>query len=808
MSHRSREQDQQGIVTALGHRLARAQVAHPYWFLGLGVAVTVIAGATASRLHIDSSYEALLPPDTPQLQEVNDARDRTGGSRQVVVAISGADEAARVAFGRRLLARLEGLDGVRSAELTLPVGFLRERALWLLDDGTFDDLMPALELAVERFRDGGDVRGLGLAWTRLRYALENGAMPLSQDGLMRSRDGRYLFLIIVPSISFWDPGIGAAFIRRVDAAIASADPGASGVEVELAGNIMVMQEQQQIMTRDLRNASLLALVLGVLLIAAALRRPLAPLLIGGSLLVGVIWTFAFAEIIFGRLNVITGFLVSVLIGLGIDFGIHLMVRYLEERRRDDGVTAAEATSRAVSRTFAPALTSALTTAGTFFTFAFAEFRGFSEFGVLAGIGVTLTLASSFLFLPPLLLVTQRLARSARQRSIVDALLSGRRLGVWPALVIVALFGGAAVYGAFHVRDIPFRNDFARLRGRSEATEFTRYVNANLGSGLNPAVIIVDTEDEAERAEAVVRAQAVELDRQTGGPRIRRTASIADILPHDSPHRRRALERLGQLLADPQVEARAAGDETLEAHLALARSMAAATPWSVDDIPPAFRHRFMTLDERQFIVYVWPGVENDTDLRAVAWQRELETIDARLRHIGIHALIADETSITGWVYLMVLHDGPRLLAMAFSVVLLFLLIDLRSIRRTVLVVTPLVTGMLILAGVLHLIGLELNLFNIIVLPTLIGTGIDNCVHLYHRYRSEGRGSALLVVQRTGTAAVLASTTTAVGFGSALVAHHLGLRTMGELAIIGMTATLASAILFLPSLLTLVERALRR
>ena len=118
--------------------------------------------------------------------------------------------------------------------------------------------------------------------------------------------------------------------------------------------------------------------------------------------------------------------------------------------------------------------------------------------------------------------------------------------------------------------------------------------------------------------------------------------------------------------------------------------------------------------------------------------------------------------------------------------------------------PLAVGMMIFALTLYLAKLEINLFNVIAVPSIIGIGIDNSVHIYHRYRREGLGSVIFVLRRTGFAALLASLTTAVGFGSSLISHHAGLRSLGMVAIIGIGATLIAAVVFFPSVLVLIER----
>jgi predicted RND superfamily exporter protein len=103
------------------------------------------------------------------------------------------------------------------------------------------------------------------------------------------------------------------------------------------------------------------------------------------------------------------------------------------------------------------------------------------------------------------------------------------------------------------------------------------------------------------------------------------------------------------------------------------------------------------------------------------------------------------------------------------------------------------------------GIEINMFNLIVIPSVIGIGIDNALHIYHRYLERGPGSLRFVLRHTGAAALLASLTTGVGFGSSLVSHHLGLRCLGTLAIIGISFTLISATVFFPALLALLERS---
>lgn len=791
-------------LTNIAERLVRAQLKRPILFLGVGLVVTLVMGLLASNLRLESSYEALLPAGSAEVQNADEVRARTGGTRKLVVAIEGDDPQARHAFGGELAHRLEAVDGVRRVEFEIPAGFLRDRAVWLLDDETFEEVSTSVLHAAKLAREQDDPRGLPLAFGRVRDALEGsqGAV-VSSDGVLESRDGRYSFLIVVPSISLLDYGVVQELVGEIDHVVEELEPAAAGVEVRYAGNVQVGLEQQHMMVRDLRNAAIVALLLGVLVVAIYTRSLIAPLVIGASLIAGVIWTFAISWLIFGHLNVITGFLVAVLIGLGIDFGIHLFVRYRQELCAEEP-TVDGAILRTVTGTLRPAVTGALTTAGTFLTFCFAAFRGFSEFGLIAAIGVVLTLVSSFVLLPPLLVVAAKFISSKPRAPKVTTSPRMQGFRLVAPYAVVGLFAVAAVFGAAHVIDVPYRNDFRRMGGESEATEFMEYVDSNMGGGFNPAVVIVDSVEEVAQVEAIVADRNERIAAGAEGVQIRRILSINDLMPHDVEGRTKRIEDMSRALSDPAIASLVRDDEEMTALLTVGESVLSSRPWTMEEVPEAFRRRFVTQDGSQLIVYLWPEELVSSDAQALAWESELSELQSRFDGAGVATLVVDETLIHAWVHRTVSRDGLMLLQLASVVVFILLFIDVKSYRKALLLASPLVVGVLLLVAAIELLGLELNLFNIIVLPCVIGIGIDNVVHLYHRYRREGLGSVSLVVRRTGAAALLTSLTTCVGFGSSLISNHLGLRSMGTLAIFAISATMLSSLVLFPCVLVVLER----
>jgi hypothetical protein len=106
--------------------------------------------------------------------------------------------------------------------------------------------------------------------------------------------------------------------------------------------------------------------------------------------------------------------------------------------------------------------------------------------------------------------------------------------------------------------------------------------------------------------------------------------------------------------------------------------------------------------------------------------------------------------------------------------------------------------------MEIFGWHLNFYNLVVLPTVLGIGDDSGIHIVHRYLEEGRGSIRRVLTSTGEHISVSAVTTMVGFGSLLLSTHPGLRTIGELAVLGISMTLLAALVTLPALLYWLER----
>ena len=173
----------------------------------------------------------------------------------------------------------------------------------------------------------------------------------------------------------------------------------------LSGDLVIGLAEYRLVNRDLTEVGALGafMILGVVFLYYLRLRTVFSM--GLTIGIGLAWTFALTQLMFGQLNLATGFLFTIIAGNGINFSILLMARYLEERRR--GATADAAALKAMERTWRPTLTAAGTAAAAYGALVVTEFRGFREFGWIGGLGILICWAAAYLALPPILLLVER-----------------------------------------------------------------------------------------------------------------------------------------------------------------------------------------------------------------------------------------------------------------------------------------------------------------------------------------------------------------------------------------------------------------
>jgi predicted RND superfamily exporter protein len=792
---------------ALG-ALAQGAFRRPVTVL-LGVAVTVgLALWAAARLRLDADLSRLLPPEAESVVALNALEARTGGLGAVTVALTGPEPALSRAADT-VATRLRSVPEIRAVDDRLPVAWFAERALWFAEPAALRTLADALEARTAHEKRARNPLLMDLEETppppvetaaleaelraRLgRLGLEpslGGGPDGAADGRYRSTDGRTLVLFAKPTRRATDLAFARRAVDAVDTATRAALADVPEVAYALSGRYAKRLEQQAALSADLNRASLWAFVGLVAYLAFHFRRVGAVFQVLLPLLVALTWTFGFMAMRFGTLNLLTGMTGAILLGLGIDHGIHLLGRF--EAERAAGTDAATAVDRAFGRTGRAALAAALTTVAGFGGLALSSFRGFAEFGVAAGVGSLLVVVSYALVLPAVLAVTggRRAVRAGRATAspFLASLPRTAPAVVWITLVLVA---GTLLTG----RTSTFETDFAALEDRGlPAARLDAEVNALLGHSQTPLAALARTaEDEAGVANAL-RGAAL--------PSVQFVLSLADLLPEGDIARHEARRHAMAALAGAATRVpRGALADDERARLDELRRLTRAPEPTRETLPAEARARFQPLDapaDAPGNVLVFPTVVQSDGAAVSALAQDLRGV---LGATDSRPLLAGEALVLADVLTTVEAEAPRVVALTLAIVFAVLWLLLGRIGPAAIALLVAVGTVTVSIGLAALAGQPLNYLNMIMVPVLFGVGVDAAVHLFARLE-ESPGAPLTILHDTARAVIGALVTTALGFAPLLSAHHPGLASIGWLAVVGLGVNLLLSLVLLPAMIGL-------
>nr|WP_217443485.1 MMPL family transporter [Myxococcus sp. CA051A] len=779
------------------------------WYVLLICALLAAGGmALASRLEFRGSFVELLPQGAREVQDLTRVSQKAGGDGYLVIVAKGDTPERLKAYASELKSRLEALPEVRYVEHSYDVEFFRRHGLLLLPAEKLVELRTELAARVRYERQQANPFYIDLGATPPPPTFEEIARKHSPNApvheYLANADGTEVYLMLKPMGTAGD----LSFARRfVELAMGTGRTLASerfpAVKLEATGNFQNRIEEDAVMRGDLSRAGMLSALIAVGLILLATRRIAALAVVGVPVVVGLLVTFGVAQLAIGHLNVVTGFLVAILIGLGIEYGVHLCMRYWEERRTR---SSRDALATAVRGTFSGALTSAVTNAAAFFVLLLAQFHAFNQFGFLAGLGVLLAVIAAYALGPSLLAIAERLRPARKDGAPASAETAtssatpapAREWKRWPTPVIALLALLVVGFAAFSVSIAPrlgFETDMRKLKGDSPASRLDDHVTEQLGQPLNPAIFLVDDLTQAAKVEQVI----AEVKQRNGADSVfLRTTSLNDLVPGDLERREKEIAGIRALL---QGLPEAAHEDP---RLKDFEQMVEAKPYGLDSLPVEVRRRFLATDGQGTFLLLFPSVSNyDTD-DLKRWAAQIDQVVETATARGVEMSVLDSNRIAARIFALVRGDGLLILCSAAAVVFVVILLSLRSLKRALLVTGPLFLGMTCLAGGMYLFDVQLNFINAVVLPNLLAIAVDNSIHLYHRYEEEGPGSLGKVVRHTGLAAVVATLSNAAGYGALLVANHQGLRSIGQIALLGVVCTFLGTTVFFPALLALLER----
>lgn len=617
-----------------------------------------------------------------------------------------------------------------------------------------------------------------------------------------------------------------------------------GVRIRLTGNVALEYEELKSVSQGAGLAGILALAMVTLILFTALRstRLVAACLL--TLIGGLIATAAFAAAAVGHLNLISIAFAVLYVGLGIDFAIHYVLRYRELLR--EGHEQREAIADAARDVGASLVLCAATTSLGFYAFFPTAFAGVSELGLISGTGMFIGLAYTISLLPALLTLmpidASSLPNAAKpQRSR----LLGLPLRHPRTLLVVAVILGIAALAA--VPFVEFDSNPLNLRDPStESVQTYRELLADEGdSPLTLSVLVPDAHAAATLAARLEQLEVTGRILHLGSfvprdqndklsmlrdlrfilgpdlyapghaaPATERTDRLAavqsfrsdletwlsDQTPADDSRSRELLTQLQNLEAGlaplTPSQQQAVLDEldrallgTLPGRLVRLRAALSAGSVSEQDLPASIVSRWRAKDGR-YRVEISPAYDISDRENAQAFVTGVHEVAPAATGIPVIQLGAGRAVVQAF---------QQAFASALLLISALLFILLRSVRDTLLIVTPLLLAAGLTAAASVLLGIHFNFANIIALPLLLGVGVDNGIHMVHRARSAPPPDGNLLHTSTARAVLYSGLTTTASFGNLAFSRHVGTASMGQLLTLGMLFTLLCTLILLPALL---------
>ena len=804
----------------------------------LALVVSVVGFWFARQLRIDTDFSNLVPRDYPSVQALEALRETVGSEATVDVAIVSPSFEANKAFAEQLIPRALALAPSPQAEPYLnrvdfekDTAFLEQNALYFATYAELDSLESYLRDKIRDAKLDANPFFFDLddeedeSDDETAYDPERDLQEV-YDHIIGKRypvneDSTIMALRFYPSGSQTDIGFIETLYDDLDALIVELTPTAYHPEMKVApaGRLLRQLVEVRAISDDVLGSfaagvtAVLLLVVGYffykgytaraghrfsrrVLTAQLVRIPVLAGLIGIPLLMSLSWTLGVAWFAFGKLNMMTSTLGLVLFGLGIDYGIHFYARYTEERSL--GRTAADAAESTFTSTGKAIALGAFTTAAALYVLTGADFRGFSEFGFIAGTGILFAVGAMTIVMPALLILFERyrLLNFEVGAGVRTALQGYGRIPGARGLVLGSM--GLVIAALVFLPRVGFQYDFGALDPVYEEYDAKRNLIGEVypSRGRNPAYVLVDDPSEAPAVEEAIERHA---QADTLSPTIDRAETLQERFPMVDEEQQHKLDRIAEiraLLADPFVQADT--DEGL-ARVELAAGTVQAL--TIEQLPESIRNRFISkTGELGGFIVIYPSVGLADGRASMAFADdvgEIVTEDGNTYYAGSPSIVAAD------MLRLMRSDAPWMMAGALIMVILIMWINFRAVRWVALATAPLVVGVLWMILVIELVGLQLNFYNMIVLPAILGIGNDAGVHLVHRYQEEGPGSIRRVLRYTGEHIAMGSFTTMIGFAGLLLSFHPGLHSIGELAVVGIGATLLAALLFLPAALQWLE-----
>lgn len=581
--------------------------------------------------------------------------------------------------------------------------------------------------------------------------------------------------------------------------------GEGSVNVGYTGAHVISWYDRVVMKNDMSSTFFLSFLVVMILFVVAYKNPFSFVYAAVPLILGELWTFGAAYMVIDSINVLTGVTAAIIVGLGIDFSIHIYSRFLDEYYLVSNVK--KALVKTLAETGSSTLAGGFTTAAAFSAMTLSSFKGLQEFGIVASLGILSILFSVFIILPLLFLIKKEIKKPKKLTSfglhffhpLIDKYYKHIFIGY--TVVLILFFIGAC--------NLKFNTNMRELRSMSNpGIKLQTTLTEKYGASFRPFTVVLSANSEENLAKTYE-----DFMTNLRKMNVARVESIYSIVPNTMLQR----ENLKFLVENNlpkniemnffnafDKEGLTCSEECKDYIGSLTKSLKAIKPLKLEDLAKSDMYsifvNMLNVKEGKIKIALsifpknamWNKVETDKLIMSI--QSFLDKTNNK-----------DENFVTGIKILT--NEIQRLIkdnfysssALAFFLVFLIVYFHYKSLNLTLISFLPLVSGLIAMLGMLKLTNQDITLFNFIATPMLIGIGIDDGIHIFDRFLASGKQDITDTVVHTGKAITFTSLTTIIGFGSLFVSHFEGFASLGLTTIYGVFFCWFSSLIYFPSFL---------
>ncbi|NUU99929.1 hypothetical protein XO12_07450 [Marinitoga sp. 1154] len=821
--------------------------------------LTIIFLALAVTLQIRPGFLDLLPDNDPYVKVYKDATKSFKSVDSVIIGIEGKRENI-ISYVEDISEKLKGMDHIDAIYYKNPVDFISKNIFLLSPDEEQDFLkklytsydltsfFEALNVMFKEPENGYKITEQDRK--QFEYLLKSmydffNEIENSNEEKIRekffnmlfgekyliTKDGTFGLIIIRPSISSNDIKKVVTLVNSIEKNVKK-EAKKFNVKAGLTGTLVIARDEMIVTERDMAVATSVSLILIITIFLLGFRSIRYMLLSVIPLILGIIWGMGFTKITIGSLNIMTIMMGAILAGLGIDYSIHIISLFIE--LRNEGLSIVESIKGIFEKNVRGIIAGAVTTAIGMGIFSISSFPGFKEFGIVLSSGIIFTLLAAIFILTILLKTFGNKYKNPGTIFVIDYdIKKYRNINIFLMITLIIL-------SFIKINNVEFDKNMMNIEAKGlESIELNEKILKNFEFSPDNTIFISNNLIEAQELynklkDLKIFSQVDSIspflpDTELQVKRLRNAYETKNApiqkFELNTTELKKVLSSLNFNMAKAAISLNLMGYKDLAKQLRdiiksgvlikisnknindlvnientiisviteLRKNLNSDKLITLNDIPDEIKSNYLGNDGK-----ILTTAYSNGDIWNVEYQKEyfkqLEKLE--LKNISGTALI----------FLRVIQisarEGKKILLLTIIFIYIVLLFDMKSFKYATMALLPMILSIILILGVMGWFNIKLNVVNIVALPLIIGIGVDDGIHLIHRYRREK--NLRLALKSTGKAITMTTLTTGAAFGTFMLAKYRGFIGFGLLLLLGVIFSYLITVFVVTSIISYIDK----